>query len=111
MHMNLERGVLAGVDLIDHFDLIGADQTLRDICNEPSTTPVQFSVAMHKLADWYLKLGHDPIGARHALERISHRVPGTRNACARRAPPLTIHTQIVPLLPCSSVLRELLVCV
>ena len=61
-----------------HFDdLVGADQTLRDICAEPSTTPVQFSIAMHKLADWYLKLGHDPVAAREVLARICKRVPGT----------------------------------
>jgi hypothetical protein len=61
-----------------HFDdLSGADQTLQDICADPSTTPVQFSIAMHKMADWYLKIGHDPVAARQALERISKRVPGT----------------------------------
>lgn len=58
-------------------DLAGANQALRDICNEPSTTPVQFSIAMHKLADWHLKVGHDPLAAREALERISARLPGT----------------------------------
>ncbi len=61
-----------------HFDdLAGADQTLRGICDEPFITPVQFSIAMHKLADWHLKLGHDPVAAGEALERIGRRAPGT----------------------------------
>jgi hypothetical protein len=61
-----------------HFhDLAGAAATVRDICAQPATTPVQMSIALHKLADWYLKLGHDPISARRALDEISARIPGT----------------------------------
>ena len=61
-----------------HFhDLPGAAATIRDICAQPSTTPVQVSIALHKLADWYLKVGHDPVSARSALEQICARIPGT----------------------------------
>jgi hypothetical protein len=61
-----------------HFDdLPGADQTVRDLCEQPTTTPGQVAVALHRLADWHLKLAHDPVAARHVLERICSRLPGT----------------------------------
>jgi hypothetical protein len=61
-----------------HFhDLPGAAATVRDICAQPTTTPVQVSIALHKLADWHLKLGHDPVSARQALEKICTRIAGS----------------------------------
>ncbi len=61
-----------------HFDdLPGADRTVRDLCAQPATTPVQLSIALQKLADWHLKIGHDPVRARQALEEICARAPGT----------------------------------
>lgn len=61
-----------------HFhDLPGAAATVHDICAQPVTTPVQLSIALHKLADWHLKIGRDPISARHALEQICKRIPGS----------------------------------
>jgi hypothetical protein len=61
-----------------HFhDLPGAAETVRDICTQPTTTPVQISIALHKLADWHLKLGHDPVSARQVLEQICTRIPGS----------------------------------
>ena len=61
-----------------HFhDLPGASATVRDICAQPTTTPVQVSIALHKLADWHLKIGHDPVSARQVLEQICARIPGT----------------------------------
>ncbi|HWN93816.1 MAG TPA: tetratricopeptide repeat protein [Methylomirabilota bacterium] len=58
-------------------DLPAADQTIRDLCEQPSTTPSLVAVALHRLADWHLKIGHDPIAARQVLERICARMPGT----------------------------------
>ena len=61
-----------------HFDdLPGADRTVRDLCAQETTTPVQMSIALQKLADWHLKIGHDPVRARQALEDICARAPGT----------------------------------
>jgi len=61
-----------------HFnDLPGAEQTVRDLCEQPTTMPGQVSIALHRIADWHLKLAHDPVAARHALERICARMPGT----------------------------------
>ena len=61
-----------------HFDdLPGADRTVRDLCAQPATTPVQISIALQKLADWHLKIGHDPVRARQVLEEICARMPGT----------------------------------
>jgi hypothetical protein len=61
-----------------HFnDLSGAVETVRDLCSHPTTTPSQVSVALHRLADWQLKIAHDPDAARRALETISARMPGT----------------------------------
>jgi tetratricopeptide (TPR) repeat protein len=58
-------------------DLPGADQTVRDLCAQPKTTPVQVSIALHRLADWQLKYGRDPVAARAALEEICARMPST----------------------------------
>ncbi|HTD66371.1 MAG TPA: hypothetical protein VK846_07570 [Candidatus Limnocylindria bacterium] len=61
-----------------HFnDLPSADATVRDVCEQPSTTPSQISIALHRLADWHLKIGHDPVRAREVLEQIGARMPGT----------------------------------
>lgn len=64
-----------------HFsDLAAAEETIRDLCAQPSTTSSQASVALHRLADWHLKLGHDPVAARKILEQICLRMPGTHLA-------------------------------
>lgn len=65
----------------NHFgDLPEADRTVRELCNEPSTTPVQISIALQRLADWHLKLGADPANARIALDEICLRLPGSHLA-------------------------------
>lgn len=65
----------------NHFDDIAeAEQTILEICDQPRTTPGQLSVALHKLADWYLKLKGDPEAARRALGVIGNRLPGTHLA-------------------------------
>jgi len=58
-------------------DLAAAEQTVHDLCDQPATTPSEVSVALHRLADWHLKMGGDPLSARRALEEISLRFPGT----------------------------------
>jgi hypothetical protein len=69
--------MLAELYALHFHDLAAADQTIRDLCEQPATTPVQVSIALHRVADWHLKLAHDPIAAREALERICARMPGT----------------------------------
>jgi len=65
----------------NHFnDIVEAEQTILEICDQPRTTPGQLSIALHKLADWYLKLKGDPDAARRALEVIVNRQPGTHLA-------------------------------
>lgn len=62
----------------NHFnDLPGARELLRETCGHPGTTPSQFAVACHRLADWQLKLGRDPDAARASLEEICRRHPGS----------------------------------
>ena len=58
-------------------DLAEAEQTILEVCEQPRTTPSQLSIALHKLADWHLKLAGDPDAARRALEMISSRLPQT----------------------------------
>ncbi|MDB6017988.1 MAG: hypothetical protein JWR19_2477 [Pedosphaera sp.] len=65
----------------NHFhDVSEAARTVREIVNQPNTTPTQISVAFHRLADWYMKLREDPDCAREALEEICKRLPGTHLA-------------------------------
>jgi len=65
----------------DHFhDLGEAEQTILDICDQPKTTPSQVSIALHKLADWRLKLTGDPDAARRCLQMICDRCPGSHLA-------------------------------
>lgn len=61
-------------------DLNEAEQTILEICDQPRTTPSQVSIALHRLADWYLKISQDPDAARRALQTICDRLPGTHLA-------------------------------
>lgn len=61
-------------------DMAEAEQTILEICDQPRTTPSQVSIALHRLADWYLKLSQDPDAARRALQTICDRMPGTHLA-------------------------------
>jgi len=64
-----------------HFhDLGEAQKTIAEICEHPKTAAPQFSIALNRLADWQLKFGHDPEGARRALQVICDRLPGTHLA-------------------------------
>jgi hypothetical protein len=61
-----------------HFrDLSAAEQTVRDVCSQANISPSQFAVAFHRLADWHLKVGDDPVRARGALQAICDRAPDT----------------------------------
>ncbi len=60
----------------NHFgDLAGAERLIRESCAQPATTPSQFAVAFHRLADWQLKIASDPPSARNSLEEICRRHP------------------------------------
>jgi hypothetical protein len=58
-------------------DLEEATRAITDLCDDPATTLPQASVALHRLADWYISLRGDPIAARRILAEISARMPGT----------------------------------
>jgi hypothetical protein len=58
-------------------DLPAANEMIRDLCQQPDITPSQVAVALHRLADWHLRVARDPIAARRVLERICTRMPGT----------------------------------
>lgn len=65
----------------EHFnDLPQAEATVRDLCDQPTTTPLQISLAAHRLADWHLRLAEDPVAARRALATIIARIPNSHFA-------------------------------
>jgi hypothetical protein len=51
-----------------------------ELCNQPTLSPSQVSVALHRLADWQLKLAQDPDAARRSLRIICERLKGTHLA-------------------------------
>jgi hypothetical protein len=61
-------------------DLAEAEQTVLEICDQSRTTPSQVAVALHRLADWYVKLACDPDAARRALQIICDRLRGSHLA-------------------------------
>jgi hypothetical protein len=61
-------------------DLGEAQRTILDICDQPQVTASQYSLALHRLADWQLKLGRDPKSARRSLEKIIARYPASHVA-------------------------------
>lgn len=65
----------------NHFhDLLEAERTILEICDQPKTTPSQLAVALHRLADWHLKIAQDPVAARRDLQMICDRLNGTHLA-------------------------------
>ena len=65
----------------NHFnDLVEAERTIMELCDQPKLTPPQLSVALHKLAGWHLRLGQDPDAARRTLQVICDRLKGTHLA-------------------------------
>ena len=69
--------MLAELYALQFNDLATADKTIHDICDTPGTSISQISIALHKLADWYLEPGKKPAAARQVLGEISSRFPGT----------------------------------
>lgn len=61
-------------------DLPEAERTILEICNQPTTTPSQLAVALHRLADWQLQRAGDPVAARHTLQMICNRLPASHLA-------------------------------
>jgi len=61
-------------------DLDEAERTVIQLCDEPATSQPQISIALHRLADWELKLRGDPVAASRVLEEICRRMPGTHLA-------------------------------
>ncbi len=65
----------------EHFrDLAEAQRTVLEICEQPRIAPPQISIALHRLADWHLKLGGDPDAARRALQMVCDRLRGSHLA-------------------------------
>jgi hypothetical protein len=65
----------------NHFnDLTEAERIIMELCDQPKLTPPQLSVALHRLADWQLKLARDPDAARRSLQVICDRLAGTHLA-------------------------------
>jgi hypothetical protein len=64
-----------------HFhDLRESEKTVLDLCAQPKITPSQVSVALHRLAEWQLKLGQDPESARRSLLQVCDRFKGSHLA-------------------------------
>ena len=64
-----------------HFhDLPEAERTILEACDQPRTSPPQLSLALHRLADWHLKLRADPAAAKWTLQIICDRLKGTHLA-------------------------------
>jgi len=61
-------------------DLAEAERTILELCDQPKLTHSQLSMALHKLADWQLKLADDPDAARRALQMVIDRLRGTHLA-------------------------------
>jgi hypothetical protein len=61
-------------------DMSEAEQTVLEICDQPRTTASQAAIALHRLADWYLKHSEDPEPARRSLQMLADRMPHTHLA-------------------------------
>jgi hypothetical protein len=77
--------LLAELYAVHFHDLPEAERTIRETCDNPSTTDSERAVALHKLADWHLKLAGDPTSARRDLEEICLLMPDTHLARMARA--------------------------
>ncbi|MBI3849809.1 MAG: tetratricopeptide repeat protein [Verrucomicrobia bacterium] len=69
--------MIAGLYATHFHDMTTAGQVIQELCEQPNLTGSQVSVALHRLADWQLKVGGDPTAARRALEEIHRRFPGS----------------------------------
>lgn len=69
--------LLAEVYAMRHRDLDVAEKTVLDLCDQPGLRPDQVAAALHKLADWHLRINDDPLAARQVMDEIIRRLPGT----------------------------------
>lgn len=69
--------LLAQIYALEFRDLPAADRTVRELCDQPNVNPSQAAVALHRLADWHLKVDGDVVAASRALEEIRRRFPDT----------------------------------
>lgn len=72
--------LLAEIQAEGLHDLVAAEETIHQWCNQPGHAPKNITFALFSLADWYLKVGHDSEGARRALTRIIDQLPDTEHA-------------------------------
>ncbi|MCI0539621.1 MAG: hypothetical protein L0Z50_30795 [Verrucomicrobiales bacterium] len=78
---NFEGWMMLAEMYAHHFnDLPQADRTIRELCHQPNITRLQRSIALHRLADWHLKLGNDPDAACAALVELCQQARGTHFA-------------------------------
>lgn len=75
--------LIAEIYADDLKDLPAARNWVDRACVLPDATPQQVAFALNSMADWELKLGHDPEAARRCLENIRHRFPN--RPCAATA--------------------------
>ncbi len=65
----------------NHFNDLGeAERTIIELCEQPTVTASQMAVALHRLAEWQLKLAQDPVAARRVLQIVCDRLKGTHLA-------------------------------
>jgi hypothetical protein len=76
--------LLAEVYALHFHDLPEAERTIVELCQQPETGLTEISIALHRLADWQLKVRNDTAAARRALEDICARMPGTHLATMAR---------------------------
>src|ERR1051326_7449956 len=72
--------LLAEIQAEDQKDLAAALGTVETIMQQEGHAPKNLAFAWNRVADWYLKLAHDPEGARMALERIVQLLPETEQS-------------------------------
>lgn len=72
--------LLAEIYAENLLDLEGAERALERWLHQEQLPPNHVAYALHRLADWQLKLAQDPDAARRTLERIVAQMPGTEQA-------------------------------
>jgi len=72
--------MLAELYATHYHDVLEAERTIMEMCDQPRLTPSQLSVALHRLADWQLKLAGDPDAAQRSLQVVVDRLRGSHLA-------------------------------